>query len=266
MSISIRPLFIDNPLQNYVWLVVNTSVNEAIVVDPTSADMVQDYIQLYNLSLVEIWVTHDHHDHVAGVAELKRLYPNVRVVGHAQHKLPKQMRIDIAVDEGSFFHAWGREVQVWSLEGHKKYHIGYLLEDQRKNQHVFSGDILFSAGCGRNFEGTLDELYDSLQRLAGLPDDTVLYPTHEFTINNLNFAKSIVPDDNATLDALNDAHAKRAQCEPTLPVTLEHEKRTNLFLRVDEVDVIAGVVSHVSLECELPRAVFKALRGLKDKF
>lgn len=265
MSLSIHPLFIDNPLQNYVWVVEHADLKQAIVVDPTSAEMVQDYLQAKGFDLVEIWITHDHHDHVAGVAGLRATYPNVNVVGHALHKLPKGNVVDTPVADASHFQALGRDVLVWSLEGHKKNHVGYLLEINNK-QHVFSGDILFSAGCGRNFEGTVDELYDSLQRLASLPDETFFYPTHEFTVNNLNFAKTIVPEDKATNDALDDAHAKRAKGEPTLPVTLAHEKRANLFLRVNESDVIAGVTNHASLESESPRVVFKALRGLKDKF
>lgn len=265
-SLNILPLAVDTPLQNYVWLIVNQQRKQAIAVDPTSAEVVQNYLQQHGLALIAIWITHDHFDHIAGVAALKTSYPACDIIAHQQHQLKNNLVPDSCVGEGSVFSAWEYQVRVWSLEGHKKYHVGYILQDADNRQHAFSGDILFSAGCGRNFEGTLDELFASLQRLASLPDDTLFYPTHEFTVNNLNFANSILPEDSATLAAIDIAHAKREHGLPTLPVTLADEKRMNVFLRTTEAVVIAAVESQTQLENTSPQAVFAALRGLKDAF
>lgn len=265
MTIKITPLYVDNPLQNYIWVITNDETREAVAIDPTSSELVQQYMQENGLNLRKIWVTHDHFDHIAGVAVLKSAYPNAAIYAHAQHELLQGCEPDVLVGEGDCFDVWGCNVSVWSLEGHKRHHLGYVLMLDGV-QRVFSGDIIFKAGCGRVFMGTVDELYDSLQRIAGLSDESVIYPTHEFTVKNLEFALTIEPDSAVLHEAMRQAQALRRQNKPTLPTTVGEEKRINPFLRVHEVEVVRGVQREAGIKDAEPRAVFAALRGLKDEF
>ena len=147
------------------------------------------------------------------------------------------------------------------MPGHTHNHLAYILRIEGKNRlHVFCGDTLFSVGCGRVFTGTIEQLEQSLQRFAGLPKDTLFYPTHEYTASNLRFALSVEPDNEAAKLAL-EAAAKT----PTLPVNLSHEKTVNPFLRTDSAEIIASVAAK-----NLPHAnaseVFASLREMKNQF
>lgn len=279
MSLQILPLAVHNHLQNYVWLLVNEQRKEAIAIDPNSADVVTQHLQAQQLTLAAIWITHDHHDHVAGVAALKAEYPHCVLYAHQQHHIPNRsvekreksekpqaVQPDITLDEGSQFEAWGNSVQVWGLEGHKTYHLGYLLTDGAAQQHVFCGDVLFSAGCGRVFSGTVEQLYASVQRLASLADDVLFYPTHEFTLNNLNFALQLLPNDAALQQAKADVQNLYDANLPSLPSTLANEKNINVFLRTDEAAVVAAVQEKCGKQITEPAAVFAELRKLKDVF
>lgn len=278
-DIHMMPLYVPMPLQNYIWLIINQKTKEAIVIDPGFADPVLAYLQQHQLSLISIWVTHDHHDHVAGVASLKQAYPTALIYAHQAHQLPKGIPADIHVhphtndgqqeSHAQNINAWQYPVAVWSLEGHKQFHVGYLLKAEKI--HVFCGDILFSAGCGRVFSGTVAQLYDSLQRLATLPEDTLFYPTHEFTQKNLAFALSLLPNDVALKQASQQVNTLRQADKPTLPTTLANEKSINLFLRVHEKAVYQAVSNEINQTMSQTNdtrslAVFTALRKLKDNF
>lgn len=259
MSIRIHPIkaFDDN----YIWTLINDSNKQAIVIDPGQAAPVIAYLEENNLELTSIWTTHHHHDHIGGVAELQESYPMTHLVAHAEHNVDE----DQTIKHDSTVSAWGCSAQVWEVFGHTASHIAYVL-DIDGLKHCFCGDTLFSAGCGRVFTGTIDQLYDSFTRLNSLPAETLLYPAHEYTASNLRFGLSIEPGNTAMRQALTEAEEKTAQGIPTLPVTLDHERAVNVFLRTQEPSVITGVKSKTTMSDDKPLTVFATLRELKNNF
>lgn len=259
MSLIITPIpaFTDN----YIWALVNDTNKQAIVIDPGQAQPVADYLEQYGLELTAIWITHHHHDHVGGVAELRELYPMTHVVASAEHGV----KPDQVVKEGSSVSAWGYTAQVWAVPGHTQSHLAYVL-DKEGHKQVFCGDTLFSAGCGRVFTGTIEQLHDSFKRFNKLPDNTLFYPAHEYTAANLKFGLSIEPDNVAMQQCLTEVESMTALGQSSLPVTLAHEKQVNVFLRTQELSVIDGVQNQVTLADTKPLTVFAALRALKDEF
>ncbi|WP_169391535.1 MULTISPECIES: hydroxyacylglutathione hydrolase [Psychrobacter] len=259
MSLQIYPIkaFTDN----YIWTLINQSNHQAIVIDPGQAAPVIEYLSANGLELTAIWVTHNHHDHTGGVAELQEHFPMTHIVAHNEHGVAQ----DQAVKEGSTVNAWCHAAQVWEVAGHTANHLAYVLDIEGK-KHIFCGDTLFSGGCGRVFTGTIEQLFDSLTRLASLPEDSLFYPAHEYTQSNLRFGLTIEPDNIDIQEALIDAQAKTAKGIPTLPVTLAHERAVNVFLRTSESSVIAGASGQTPLPDDKPLTVFAALRELKNNF
>lgn len=237
---------------NYIWTLHNDRA--AVVVDPSEAAPVWAFLQQHGLTLAAILCTHRHHDHVGGIAELCGLY-NVPVYGRAH---PDNPHITHALIEGDGFVVLDMAFTVLAVPGHLDDHLAFVA-----NGHLFCGDVLFGAGCGRNFEGTLQQLYESLQKLASLPDDTLVYPAHEYTLMNLRFAARCEPDNPAiaarTLAARQCATAER----PTLPSTLALEKATNPFLRCTSAELIA-VMQARGLQQTDSLAVFCALREWRN--
>jgi len=200
-------------------------------------------------------VTHPHHDHSGGVQSLKNGFMESPVYGEAD--------IDLAthtVTAGTQFPFGDGLVTVWATPGHTDRHVSYLLENA-EGLHVFCGDTLFSAGCGRVFTGTIEDLYDSFQRFNQLPEDTLFYPAHEYTAANLRFAEFIEPENPDIQAAL-----RAAEDTPTLPVTLAHERKINPFLRVDLPHVRERVEDLVGKQLDSGLEVFAALRELKNRF
>ena len=253
MNIIAIPAFHDN----YIWLLQHGS--EVVCVDPGDATPVRQYLEAQRLQLAAIWLTHHHNDHIGGVAELKRLWPQATVYGHQTLGLA-----DVAVAEGSRVPAFAAEAEVWAVPGHTDTHLAYVLHGQESQPtRVFCGDTLFSAGCGRVFTGTAAQLHHSLQRLNTLPENTLFYPAHEYTAANLRFAAAVEPA-NADVQAALAAAANT----PTLPVTLAHERRVNPFLRTDKASVQAAAVA-AGLPADQSTdgaAVFAALREWKNRF
>ena len=259
MGIQIHPIKAFN--DNYIWTLINKNNKQAIVIDPGQSAPVADYMQEHGLELTSIWTTHHHFDHTGGVMELQEFFPMTHVVAHSEHGVEE----DQTVKDGSTVSAWGYSAQVWDIPGHTGSHIAYVLDvDGRK--HCFCGDTLFSGGCGRVFTGTIEQLYESFKRINNLHDDALLYPAHEYTANNLRFALTIEPDNIAMQQALIQAIDKTDKGLCTLPVTLEHERAINVFLRVKEPSVIAGVQAKMNIADEEPLTVFAALRELKNNF
>lgn len=259
MSIIIHPIkaFSDN----YIWTLVNDTNKQAIVIDPGQAQPVIDYLNEYDLDLTAVWTTHHHHDHIGGVAQLREHYPMTHVVAHSEHGIDP----DQTIKDGGVVSAWGVNAQVWDISGHTASHVAYVMDIEGR-KHVFCGDTLFSAGCGRVFTGTIEQLYTSFKRLNTLPEDALLYPAHEYTANNLRFALTIEPSNEAIITALAVAERKEEAGVPTLPVTLAHERDVNVFLRVEQPTVIDGVKAKMALSDDKPLTVFSALRELKDNF
>ena len=236
---------------NYAYLVVQGRL--AAVVDPSEADPVLRAIEEHGLELTEIWLTHHHWDHVGGIEQLMEQSPVAHVRGSrydAEHqRIPKQTD---TLSDGDSFDFGGSTVDIMEIPGHTLGAIAFVTEG-----HLFSGDTLFIAGCGRVFEGTMQMMSESLSKLRSLPPDTKVWCGHEYTVNNLRFAKTVEPDNPEIDRALSDAIATREAKRFTVPGSLDRELATNPFLRFDEPTGAAG---------RDPVAAFTAIRQAKDDF
>ena len=272
--------FIIHPIRafsdNYIWLI--QSGDRAIVIDAGDSKPVLDFLSAHGLTLDALLVTHDHHDHIGGIQALQHAYPNAITYAHANHQVNAH-----AVTEGDRLTLLGLEFGVWLTPGHTDSHLSYLLDpDGRTRTHVFCGDTLFSGGCGRTFTGTIDELYESVQRFDTLPSATLFFPAHEYTLGNLRFGAHIEPKNTAIADALITVKTKLDQGIPSLPVSLAHERAINVFLRADHQAIKERLIKLGALTLPndtLPnkpladtqtaisaRQVFAKLRALKNSF
>ena len=236
---------------NYAYLVIENG--RAAVVDPSQAQPVLRALDEARVRLSEIWLTHHHWDHVGGIEALVEACPIEQIRGSKydaeHHRIPGQ---NDALGDGSAFDFGGSEVEVVEIPGHTLGAIAFITEG-----NLFSGDTLFIAGCGRVFEGTMEMMSRSLAKLRRLSSDTKIWCGHEYTINNLRFAKTIEPD-NAEIDrALAEAVGTRERNGFTVPGQLDRELATNPFLRFDNPAVAAG---------RDPVSSFTAIRQAKDEF
>jgi hydroxyacylglutathione hydrolase len=253
MQIIPLPAFRDN----YIWLLRQDRL--AVVVDPGDAAPVRRYLTEQGLSLAAILVTHHHPDHTGGIAELLTDSP-VPVFGPAGEAIPGRSE---AVREGDVVRIPGidLEFQVLDVPGHTAGHVAYF-----GGTTLFCGDTLFAAGCGRIFEGTPEQLHASLEKLAALPADTLVYCTHEYTLSNLAFAAAVEPDNHDLAERTARCQALRAEERPTVPFPLGEERLSNPFLRVTEPAVIARAEAETGGPLSTPVAVFAALREWKNRF
>jgi len=242
---------------NYVWTLRNARC--AAVVDPGEAQPVLDYLSAEKLQLVAILATHHHQDHVGGIAELRRKYavpvygPRGEPIATLTHPLGGGDRVALSELGVSF--------EVLDIPGHTRAHIAYY-----GGNMLFCGDTLFACGCGRVFEGTPQQLYASLEKLVALPDETLVYCGHEYTLANIGFAKAVEPDNAALAEReASDAQLVRAR-RPTLPSTIGREKATNPFLRVTQAAVIESANKYLGKRVSDPAGVFAALRQWKNQF
>lgn len=247
------PAFTDN----YLWLLSRDS--EAVIVDPGDAAPVLETLAQRQLTLTAILITHWHPDHIAGIGKLLERWP-VPVYGPRaeQAKIPQLTRL---LDDGDRVDVLGQSFEVMAVPGHTLGHIAYHAGGQ-----LFCGDTLFSAGCGRLFEGTPAQMHASLQRLAALPASTQVYCTHEYTLSNLAFALAVEPGNPALAARLQQVRALRAQHLPSLPTTLEIEQASNPFLRTDAPEVIAAAQQQSGHAVSDAEQIFATLRRWKDNF
>ncbi|EMK6669404.1 hydroxyacylglutathione hydrolase [Vibrio fluvialis] len=240
---------------NYIWLIQNSD-RRCAVVDPGDATPVLDYLSQHELTLEAILITHHHNDHIGGVPELVRQYPNVDVVGPAQEPIPT---LTHPVDAGDQIELFDERFMVLGLPGHTLGHIGYVGDGK-----LFCGDVLFSAGCGRVFEGTMEQMFTSLSKLVALPEETEVYCAHEYTASNVAFAIAVEPD-NVQLQIYRDEVIRlRGQGHSTLPSTLRREKWVNPFLRTQEPSIMKSVANRTEQTDAL--SIFTALREWKNEF
>jgi len=243
---------------NYIWLIGSTSSQRVIVVDPGEAAPVERALKESDLHLAAILVTHHHYDHVEGIPGLanRRRIP---IYGPAREPIPC---LSHPVGEGDRVprEPAGMEFLVMEIPGHTAGHLGYYGDGR-----LFCGDTLFTAGCGKVFDGTVEQLFRSLQRIAQLPDETLIYCAHEYTEENLRFARLVEPANPAILKRLDGTHQLRARGVPTLPSTLGEEKRTNPFLRCHQPEVILAAERFAGRPLKGPEQVFKVLRSWRDR-
>ncbi len=255
MDIIPLPAFRDN----YIWLLHDD--RHAVVVDPGDAVPVRQYLARQGLRLAAILVTHHHPDHVGGLAELLAA-ATVPVFGPAAENVEGVTR-PVAEGDTVRLDELGVELSVLDIPGHTSGHVAYYAAGLGA---VFCGDTLFSAGCGRLFEGTPPQLAASLAKLAALPDETRVYCTHEYTLSNLAFARVAEPDNAERDEWASRCEGLRAANQPTLPSTIGREKAINPFLRCDRPGVVRAVAARAGTAPRDPIACLAALRAWKDVF
>lgn len=254
IQISALPAFTDN----YIWLLQDHSTQRCAVVDPGDAAPVQAWLDAHpGWVLSDILITHHHHDHVGGVQALKNA-TNATVYGPASENIPAR---DQALHDNDQVSVLGWDFDVYAVPGHTLGHIAYY-----HHGLLFCGDTLFAAGCGRLFEGTPAQMHHSLGRLAALPEDTLVYCTHEYTLSNLKFAAAVEPGNPDIAARLEKVSLQRNEGIMTLPSTLALEKLTNPFLRTTETSVKQKADERSGQRNQTPSEVFAALRAWKDTF
>ena len=240
---------------NFGVLIHDSGTGETASIDAPDVATIRAALKEKGWTLTHILTTHHHHDHTAGNVELKQ-ETGCRVVGPRGGKIPG---IDAEVGEGDRVSFGGRTARVLETPGHTLDHIVYVFDD---DQVVFAGDTLFSLGCGRVFEGTTDQMWDSLKKLKALPPQMEVYCGHEYTLANARFALTIEPGNADLVDRAQEVEALRAHGKPTLPTTIGRELETNPFLRADEPEL----QREIGMEGSAPADVFATVRGRKDKF
>jgi hydroxyacylglutathione hydrolase len=258
IQIDALPAFNDN----YIWLLQDTARKRCAVVDPGDAQPVLDWLTKNgDWQLSDILITHHHHDHVGGVERLKSA-TGARVYGPAAESIPAR---DVALNDNDRVNVLGLDFQIIAVPGHTLGHIAYYHE-RTPQPLLFCGDTLFAAGCGRLFEGTPAQMHASLSRLAALPDATLIYCTHEYTLSNLRFARAVEPHNVQVAQRFDDVTRLRAQDRITLPSNLALEKATNPFLRTEETSVKEKVDERTDRSNTSPTSIFAGLRAWKDTF
>lgn len=256
MTLFPLPAFSDN----YIWVLHDGQ--RALVVDPGESDGVMAWLAEHRLTLETILITHHHADHTGGVTALREA-TGARVVGPADEPMPEPL---LRVGGADTVGALGLDWQVIRVPGHTAGHIAYFCPDVDGQPLLFCGDTLFSAGCGRLFEGTPAQMLDSLTRLAQLPDDTRVCCTHEYTLSNLRFALAVEPANAVIARHTARCTQLRAGNLPTLPSSIAVEKQINPFLRTQVPAVADAARAQAPGTASDAVSVFAALREWKNVF
>jgi hydroxyacylglutathione hydrolase len=238
---------------NYIWLLHNNS--HAVVIDPGDALPVIDFLQKNNLTLSNILITHHHSDHIDGVHDLLK-YQNVPIYA-PQYETYQFKHIAVGENVDINLPTIDLKLRVMWLPGHTLGHIAFYNED-----YLFCGDTLFSAGCGRLFEGTPAQMLHSLNRLKKLNPTTKVFCTHEYTATNVAFALTLEPSNPTLLNRQLEVQQLRQQELPSLPTTIQQELNTNPFLRCEQTEIW----QHSGAENNHELSVFTAIRALRNHY
>ncbi len=228
---------------NYSYLIIDEKNKNACVVDPSEAKPIINFIKKNQINLKYILNTHHHYDHVGGNLELKKKY-NCSIIGFKGDK-DRIPEIDILVENNQIWKEDNFEAKIYHIPGHTTGHIAYYFYKEKK---IFTGDTLFSLGCGRIFEGTYEQMFNSLNKIKELPKDTEIYCGHEYTLQNSNFC---IANDSKNLklkDKIIKIKEKLKKGLPTIPTILDDEIECNIFLKAKDLKS------------------FSKLRDLKDNF
>ena len=239
MKIEIIPCLQDN----YSYLIIDEKNNIACVVDPSESDPIIKYLENKKIKLKFILNTHHHYDHVGGNKELKKKY-GAKIIGYKGDK-DRIPAIDILVNDQEIWEEENFKAKIIYIPGHTLGHICFYFYD---NKSVFTGDTLFSLGCGRIFEGTYSQMYESLKKLKELPTDTKIFCGHEYTLNNSKFCMTHDPNNKNLKNKITEITKKIQNQLPTIPSTIKEELECNVFLRAKNIKT------------------FSKLRDLKDNF
>jgi len=248
---------------NYLWLLHRQNSQRAYAVDPGDAQAINQALTQHRLELAGILLTHHHWDHTNGVAELR-----------AQHKVPvygpkseKIQGVSHALEDQQTLNLEdGIAASILAVPGHTLDHIAYLIDDPQQAPVLFCGDTLFSAGCGRMFEGTPEQMHRSLSTLGSLSKDTQVFCAHEYTLANLAFAAAVEPSNTDIIARTQEVQSLRQQGLSSIPTNIAIERLTNPFLRCKHADVISAATKHGSLKHPNTTKIFAELRLWKDNF
>ncbi len=239
MKVEIIPCLQDN----YSYLIIDEDKLEACVVDPSEAKPIIDYLSGKNINLKYILNTHHHYDHIGGNTELKKKFGSIVLGFNGDAKrIPE---IDILLKDNEIWNSENFKAKIIHIPGHTLGHICFYFFDENL---LFTGDTLFSLGCGRIFEGTYEQMYDSLNKLKSLPKETKIYCGHEYTLNNSKFCLEHDSENSSLLKKIEFIKKQRNNNLPTIPSTLQDEIDCNIFLRANDLKT------------------FSKLRDLKDNF
>jgi hydroxyacylglutathione hydrolase len=244
---------------NYIWLLKNKTSDHVAIVDPGEAKPVLNLIESENLIPIALLITHHHWDHVGGIVEITEKYdipvytPKIESVTGSTNPVAEGDIVSLPELD--------LELNILDVPGHTSGAVAYYAEGM-----VFSGDTLFTAGCGRMFEGTPLQMHASLLKFKSLSDDTLLYCGHEYTVANLQFAEAVEPENKAIQERLCQAKQLREKNLATVPATLEIEKKTNPFLRCEKASVINAASQHSGKKMDQSHEVFSEIRYWKDNF
>ena len=228
---------------NFSYLIIDEENNSACVIDPSEAKPVINYIEKFKINLKFILNTHHHFDHIGGNKELKKKY-NSKVIGFKkdENRIPE---IDITLNDKEIWKDNKFEAKIYHIPGHTSGHVCYHFFNQN---NLFTGDTLFSLGCGRIFEGTYEQMFRSLQLIKSFPEDTKIYCGHEYTLKNSEFCIEHDKNNSALIEKIESIKKKLKKGFPTIPSTIKEEIDCNIFLKSKDVES------------------FSKLRDLKDNF
>ncbi len=221
---------------NYGILLYDEQSAQAAAIDAPDGEEIARYCARHGLHLTHIFNTHHHSDHVGGNLFLKEKY-GLTIIG-PKAEAARIPGIDRALEDGAQFTFGNKTIHFMHTPGHTLGHGVYYVPDEKS---VFVGDTLFILGCGRLFEGTAKQMYDSLHRLAGLPAETKIYCAHEYTLANGQFALHLDPENAALVQAMESYRLKQKNGQPTVPGTIGRELKTNPFLRARSIEDFAKI-------------------------
>ena len=253
MKVEIIPCLKDN----YSYIIIDEKNKKTCVVDPSESDPIINFLLKNNLKLDYILNTHHHFDHVGGNRELKKKY-KAKVIGFEEDykRIPE---IDIKLKDGEIWKEDNFEVKIIHIPGHT---LGHICLYFFKDNNLFTGDTLFSLGCGKIFEGTYKQMFSSLEKIKKLPPKTKIYCGHEYTLQNSKFCIQYDKENQNLINKIKEINKKLKNNTPTVPSTLEEELKNNIFLRSD----IKNIKTNLNIENSSALETFSKLRDLKDNF
>ena len=253
MKIEIIPCLKDN----YSYIIIDLKNKNTCVVDPSESKPIINFLEKNNLQLNYILNTHHHYDHVGGNAELKKKY-KARIVGFEGdcERIPE---IDIMLKDGEIWKQDNFEAKVIHIPGHTLGHICFYFYNEN---NLFTGDTLFSLGCGRIFEGTYEQMFSSLEKIKKLPPKTKIYCGHEYTLQNSKFCITYDGENQNLIKKIQQIKEKLTKNKPTIPSTLEEELKNNIFLRSSN----DKIKTNLNMNNSSSLVTFSKLRDLKDNF
>ncbi|MDB2387049.1 hydroxyacylglutathione hydrolase [Shewanella sp.] len=257
--LTVTPLLAFN--DNYIWVIQHPDVTGVYVVDPGDAEVVMQYLHDNDLPLLGILITHHHHDHTGGINTLNIAYGDDLPIYGPDKEAISGVNIPLQACQHLALQNIGLNATIIDVPGHTLGHIAYVIDD-----HLFCGDTLFSAGCGRLFEGTAAQMLHSLTQLADLPENTKVYCTHEYTLANLTFANAVDPTNAQLQDHRRHVQQLRSNNIPSLPSSIALEKSINPFLRCHSIAIRQSLAEQFQQPITDNVSCFSLLRQWKDNF